>query len=106
MHHNYPGEFFVFGWSLYRDVLTLTAVPGETSPPSMVAKVVAPAGHDAAAVGESSQPRMPTSTRGAPKLTSVRTPVRRQHDQLTVTRDNSLGIGPTPFVIRPYLRQP
>ena len=29
---NKPGEFFVFGWSLYRDVLTLTAVPGEISP--------------------------------------------------------------------------
>jgi TRAP-type transport system periplasmic protein len=29
---NRPGEFFVFGWSLYRDVLTLTAVPGEVSP--------------------------------------------------------------------------
>ena len=29
---NKPGEFFVFGWSLYRDALTLTAVPGEVSP--------------------------------------------------------------------------
>ena len=27
-------------------------------------------------------------------------------DQLTLTRDESLGIGPTPFVIRPYTRQP
>jgi TRAP-type C4-dicarboxylate transport system substrate-binding protein len=35
--HNNPGEFFVFGWSLYRDTLTLTAVPGETSPaPTLV----------------------------------------------------------------------
>ena len=25
---NKPGEFFVFGWSLYRETLTLTAVPG------------------------------------------------------------------------------
>lgn len=27
-------------------------------------------------------------------------------DQLTLTRDESLGIGPTPFVIKPYTRQP
>ena len=26
--YNKPGEFFVFGWSLYRETLTLTAVPG------------------------------------------------------------------------------
>jgi TRAP-type C4-dicarboxylate transport system substrate-binding protein len=29
---NKPGEFFVFGWSVFRDVLTLTAVPGKISP--------------------------------------------------------------------------
>ena len=29
---NKPGEFFVFGWSLYRDTLTLTPVPGKISP--------------------------------------------------------------------------
>jgi hypothetical protein len=29
---NKPGEFFVFGWSLYRDTLTLTAVPGAVCP--------------------------------------------------------------------------
>ena len=29
---NRPGEQFVFGWSLYRDSLTLTALPGEISP--------------------------------------------------------------------------
>jgi TRAP-type C4-dicarboxylate transport system substrate-binding protein len=29
---NKPGEHFVFGWSLYRDTLTLTAVPGAISP--------------------------------------------------------------------------
>jgi hypothetical protein len=28
---NKPGEFFVFGWSRYRDTLTLTPVPGEIS---------------------------------------------------------------------------
>ena len=27
-------------------------------------------------------------------------------DKLTLTRDESLGIGPTPFVIKPYTRQP
>ena len=30
--YNKPGEFFVFGWSLYRDTLTLTPVKGEISP--------------------------------------------------------------------------
>ena len=29
---NKPGERFVFGWSKFRDTLTLTAVPGEISP--------------------------------------------------------------------------
>lgn len=29
---NKPGEFFAFGWSLYRDTLRLTAVPGDVSP--------------------------------------------------------------------------
>lgn len=29
---NKPGEFFAFGWSLYRDTLRLTPVPGEVSP--------------------------------------------------------------------------
>jgi hypothetical protein len=29
---NKPGERFVFGWSKFRDTLTLTAVPGENSP--------------------------------------------------------------------------
>jgi TRAP-type transport system periplasmic protein len=35
---NKPGEFFVFGWSLYRDTLTLTAVPGAVSPEPTRAK--------------------------------------------------------------------
>lgn len=29
---NKPGEYFVFGWSQYRGTVTLTPVPGETSP--------------------------------------------------------------------------
>jgi TRAP-type C4-dicarboxylate transport system substrate-binding protein len=29
---NKPGEFFRFGWSLYRDTLTVSAVPGAISP--------------------------------------------------------------------------
>jgi hypothetical protein len=29
---NKPGEYFVYGWSLYRGTLTLTSVPGQTSP--------------------------------------------------------------------------
>jgi TRAP-type transport system periplasmic protein len=29
---NKPGEFFVFGWSLYRDALTVTPVKGQSSP--------------------------------------------------------------------------
>jgi hypothetical protein len=29
---NKPGEFFAFGWSVYRDTLTLTAVDGAISP--------------------------------------------------------------------------
>ena len=29
---NKPGEYFVFGWSLYRGTLTLTPVPGQISP--------------------------------------------------------------------------
>lgn len=29
---NRPGEFFAFGWSLYRDVLTLTAINSDLSP--------------------------------------------------------------------------
>ena len=29
---NKPGEFFRFGWSLYRDTLAVTATPGATSP--------------------------------------------------------------------------
>lgn len=29
---NKPGDFFVFGWSLYRGTLTLTPVPGAISP--------------------------------------------------------------------------
>lgn len=29
---NKPGEFFVFGWSLYRDTLTVTPVKDQTSP--------------------------------------------------------------------------
>ena len=35
---NKRGEFMVFGWSLYRDALTLTAVPGEISPSSFMLK--------------------------------------------------------------------
>ena len=33
-----PGEFFVFGFSAYRDTLTLTAVKGEISPLNFRAK--------------------------------------------------------------------
>ena len=29
---NKPGERFVFGWSRFRDTLTLAGVPGEISP--------------------------------------------------------------------------
>jgi hypothetical protein len=29
---NKPGEFFRFGWSMYRDTLTLSAVRGAISP--------------------------------------------------------------------------
>jgi TRAP-type C4-dicarboxylate transport system substrate-binding protein len=35
---NKPGERFVFGWSRYRDTLTLTGVPGEVSPPPFTAQ--------------------------------------------------------------------
>jgi hypothetical protein len=35
---NKLGEFFVFGWSLYRDVLTLRAVPDRVSPNNFVLK--------------------------------------------------------------------
>jgi TRAP-type C4-dicarboxylate transport system substrate-binding protein len=35
---NKPGEDFVYGWSLYRDELTLTVVPGKESPPGDTAK--------------------------------------------------------------------
>jgi TRAP-type C4-dicarboxylate transport system substrate-binding protein len=35
---NKPGEFFVFGWSLYRDTLTLTPVQGQVSPENFRAK--------------------------------------------------------------------
>lgn len=35
---NKPGERFVFGWSLYRDMLTLTPVPGEISPENFLVK--------------------------------------------------------------------
>jgi hypothetical protein len=35
---NKPGEFFVFGWSLYRETLTLTPVQGEISPENFRAK--------------------------------------------------------------------
>ena len=35
---NKPGEFFVFGWSLYRETLTLTPVPGAISPENFWAK--------------------------------------------------------------------
>jgi hypothetical protein len=31
--HNRPGESMVFGWSIYRDELTLTEAPGKESPP-------------------------------------------------------------------------
>jgi TRAP-type C4-dicarboxylate transport system substrate-binding protein len=33
-----PGDVFTFRWSLYRDLLTLKAVPGESSPPPALAK--------------------------------------------------------------------
>jgi TRAP-type C4-dicarboxylate transport system substrate-binding protein len=36
--YNKPGEFFVYGWSLYRDELTFTEVPGKESPPGFRAK--------------------------------------------------------------------
>ena len=36
--HNDPGERFDFGWSRYRDTLTLTAVPGAVSPNGMLLK--------------------------------------------------------------------
>jgi len=36
--YNRPYELFVFGWSLYRDVLTLTPVKGAVSPPPTRAK--------------------------------------------------------------------
>jgi hypothetical protein len=32
---NKPGEHFVYEWSRYRDTLTLSAVPGEISPPQV-----------------------------------------------------------------------
>jgi TRAP-type C4-dicarboxylate transport system substrate-binding protein len=35
---SHPGEFFVYDWSRYRDTLTLTAVPGELSPPPYMVK--------------------------------------------------------------------
>jgi TRAP-type C4-dicarboxylate transport system substrate-binding protein len=35
---NKPGEFFVFGWSLYREALTLTPVQGAVSPENFRAK--------------------------------------------------------------------
>ena len=35
---NKPGEFFVFGFSAYRDTLTVTPVKGETSPVNFRAK--------------------------------------------------------------------
>ena len=35
---NKPGELFVFGWSLYRETLTLTPVPGAGSPENFRAK--------------------------------------------------------------------
>ena len=35
---NKPGEFFVFGWSLYRETLSLTSVPGAISPENFQAK--------------------------------------------------------------------
>jgi TRAP-type C4-dicarboxylate transport system substrate-binding protein len=35
---NKPGEFFVFGWSLYRQTLTLTPVQGAVSPENFRAK--------------------------------------------------------------------
>jgi TRAP-type C4-dicarboxylate transport system substrate-binding protein len=35
---NKPGEFFRFGWSLYRDTLTVTPVPGATSPTNFYGK--------------------------------------------------------------------
>jgi TRAP-type C4-dicarboxylate transport system substrate-binding protein len=36
--YNRPGEFFRFGWSRYRDTLTLTLVEGTSSPPNFRAK--------------------------------------------------------------------
>jgi TRAP-type C4-dicarboxylate transport system substrate-binding protein len=36
--YNRPGEFFTFGWSRYRDTLTLTSVKGASSPPNFRAK--------------------------------------------------------------------
>jgi TRAP-type C4-dicarboxylate transport system substrate-binding protein len=36
--HNRPGESVVFGWSVYRDELTLTEVPGKESQPGLRVK--------------------------------------------------------------------
>ena len=36
--YNRPGEFFTYAWSLYRDELTLTVVPGKESPPGWTVK--------------------------------------------------------------------
>lgn len=36
--YNKPGEAFRFGWSLYRDTLTLTSVPGAVSPANFRAR--------------------------------------------------------------------
>jgi hypothetical protein len=35
---NKPGEFFTYGWSLYRGVLTLSPVPGAVSPSNFMIK--------------------------------------------------------------------
>ena len=34
--HNAPGERFTFDWSIYRDAVTLTAVPGKSSPAELI----------------------------------------------------------------------
>jgi len=36
--NNKPGEFFIFGWSLYRGMLTLSPVAGAVSPPNFMVK--------------------------------------------------------------------
>ena len=56
---NEPGEFFVFGWSLYRDTLTVTPVKDQTSPMNLRSKPGA---------GSEQRPHGATSTPAARRL--------------------------------------